>query len=72
MCTAVLLLAIFQVQRVHPVMNPGKGPQGSRSPSRFWAVYTKLLIFQLTEYRRGKWAWKREKEREGGRKGEND
>lgn len=36
------------------IANPGKGPQPKTGfPSRFWGVYTKLAIFNLTEYQRG-------------------
>eukprot|EP00201_Polytomella_parva_P011545 CAMPEP_0175073890 /NCGR_PEP_ID=MMETSP0052_2-20121109/20886_1 /TAXON_ID=51329 ORGANISM="Polytomella parva, Strain SAG 63-3" /NCGR_SAMPLE_ID=MMETSP0052_2 /ASSEMBLY_ACC=CAM_ASM_000194 /LENGTH=325 /DNA_ID=CAMNT_0016341895 /DNA_START=35 /DNA_END=1009 /DNA_ORIENTATION=+ len=43
----------WRVARVATVKNPGRGPQaGQGYPSRFWAVYTKLYIFSLTEYRK--------------------
>ena len=41
---------------MNPVINPGKGPQRDGSPKKFWAVYTKLMVFQLVEYSKGGWA----------------
>lgn len=43
----------WKVKRVPTVMNPGRGPQdGKGYPDKFYAVYTKLYIFQMTEYRK--------------------
>ncbi len=46
------------VRRVDVVRNPGRweasGAAGAASfPPRFWAVYTKLAIFNMTEYGKG-------------------
>ncbi|CAD7702913.1 unnamed protein product [Ostreobium quekettii] len=38
------------VKRVDTVFNPAKGPHPGGFPQRFWAVYTKLSIFNLVEY----------------------
>ena len=45
----------WRVRPVGTIQNPGRWTQTSRHkfPARFWAVYTKLLIFNLTEYERG-------------------
>ena len=45
----------WEVRRVTPIDNPGTwtGSSAKRFPPRFWAVYTKLLIFNLTEYNTG-------------------
>jgi hypothetical protein len=50
----------WRVVRTPPVPNPGTRPGASgRAPSkggypqRFWAVYTKLLVFNMTEYSTG-------------------
>lgn len=44
------------VKRVEAVQNPGLWSQGNKGgntfPARFWAVYTKLLIFSLSSYER--------------------
>eukprot|EP00890_Picochlorum_soloecismus_P001770 jgi/Picsp_1/2594/NSC_00825-R1_plant glycogenin-like starch initiation protein 6 len=45
----------WEVRRVEEVENPGQWEQGNaagRFPRRFWAVYTKLLVFSLDEYER--------------------
>lgn len=43
------------VQQVEAVQNPGRWTQAAsrRFPPRFWAVYTKLLVFNLTQYDTG-------------------
>ena len=48
----------WDVRLVSPIANPGTWthPRGSRKanfPARFWGVYTKLHLFNLTEYERG-------------------
>ena len=45
----------WEVRRVAPIRNPGlwTGSSAKRYPPRFWAVYTKLLIFNLTDYNTG-------------------
>jgi hypothetical protein len=45
----------WEVRRVTPINNPGTwtGSSAKRFPPRFWAVYTKLLIFNLTDYNTG-------------------
>lgn len=45
----------WRVRQVATVHNPGRWTQPSRHkfPARFHAVYTKLLIFNMTEYERG-------------------
>ncbi len=45
----------WKVRRVDALPNPGRWTQDAelRFPPRFWAVYTKLLIFNMTEYARG-------------------
>lgn len=43
----------WRVLRVPQLANPGKGPGLHGFPSRFWGVYTKLLVFKLTQYQRG-------------------
>ena len=45
----------WEVRRVAPINNPGTwtSTSGKRFPPRFWAVYTKLLIFNLTDYNTG-------------------
>jgi len=47
----------WEVRRVAPIRNPGTWTSsgGKRYPPRFWAVYTKLLIFNLTSYNTGAW-----------------
>lgn len=45
----------WEVRRVEEVENPGQWEQGNaagRFPKRFWAVYTKLMVFSLDEYER--------------------
>ncbi len=49
-----------QVRRVDAIRNPGMWQAGGSGggaqkafPPRFWAVYTKLAIFNMTEYSRG-------------------
>ena len=44
----------WKLHHVEAVQNPGKWSQdgGKGFPSRFWGVYTKLLIFNLTSYQR--------------------
>lgn len=46
----------WKVHRVEAITNPGLWSQsnlhGKKFPARFWAVYTKLLIWSLTEYGR--------------------
>lgn len=41
--------------QVDAVQNPGlwTGTASGSFPPRFWAVYTKLLVFNLTQYERG-------------------
>lgn len=54
----------WRVHRVHTIPNPGRWQQGTIArrggasggatfPARFWGVYTKLLVFNLTQYERG-------------------
>ena len=45
----------WEVRRVAPIRNPGTWTSNGakRYPPRFWAVYTKLLIFNLTSYNTG-------------------
>jgi len=41
------------VRNVDTIANPGKGPQSGKGyPARFSAVYTKLTIFNLTQYKK--------------------
>lgn len=39
---------------VETIKNPGKGPQHNGYPKQFSSVYTKLSIFNLTQYNKGK------------------
>ena len=48
----------WEVRLVAAIPNPGRwsrasGHRKSRFPARFWAAYTKLHLFNLTEYERG-------------------
>jgi len=44
----------WKVKTVDTIQNPGKGPQSGKGfPAQFSAVYTKLTIFNLTEYKKG-------------------
>lgn len=51
---ATLHIDGWKLHHVEAVQNPGKWSQngGKGFPGRFWGVYTKLLIFNLTEYER--------------------
>ncbi|CAD7695590.1 unnamed protein product [Ostreobium quekettii] len=42
----------WRVKKVETVSNPAKGPHPGGFPKRFWAVYTKLSIFNMVEYER--------------------
>lgn len=46
----------WKVHRVSTIDNPGRWTQGNtrgkKFPQRFWGVYTKLLVFNLTQYER--------------------
>ncbi|KAK9813431.1 hypothetical protein WJX73_008648 [Symbiochloris irregularis] len=48
----------WDVRIVRPIANPGQwtsqsgGRKGKSFPSKFWAVYTKLYLFNMTEYRK--------------------
>jgi hypothetical protein len=48
-----LALDGWLTRRVAVLPNPGRGPQPSGYPPRFWAVYTKLEVFALEQYQRG-------------------
>jgi hypothetical protein len=45
----------WNVRHVDAIRNPGMwhGSGGAAFPPRFWAVYTKLAIFNMTEYSQG-------------------
>lgn len=62
---ATLVTDGFKVLRSQTVANPGLWSQGnvhgSKFPARFWGVYTKLLIFNMTQYERGEWREKKNK-----------
>lgn len=51
----------WNVRHVDAIRNPGmwraRGADGSGKafPPRFWAVYTKLAIFNMTEYSKREW-----------------
>lgn len=61
----------WEVRRVDAIQNPGMwrasgGEDGDgtaaarqRFPPRFWAVYTKLAIFNMTEYSRGEFCFQK-------------
>lgn len=42
----------WRVKEVDTVMNPNTRDDG-KYPARFWAVYTKLNVFNLVEYEKG-------------------
>ena len=46
----------WNVRHVDAIRNPGMwhGSGGAAFPPRFWAVYTKLAIFNMTEYSQGR------------------
>ncbi|KDD73670.1 hypothetical protein H632_c1943p0, partial [Helicosporidium sp. ATCC 50920] len=49
----ILSLEGWHVRRVSAISNPGRWTGADAAfPPRFWAVYTKLLAFNLTEYTR--------------------
>ena len=47
----------WEVRHVGVVHNPGTWTAKAQTayPTRFWAVYTKLMIFNLTEFSTGAW-----------------
>lgn len=46
----------WKVQIVKTLQNPGLWTQAPDQgfPAKFWAVYTKLLVFNMTEYSKGR------------------
>ena len=42
----------WKVKEVEPVLNPNMRDDG-QFPARFWAVYTKLNVFNMSEYKKG-------------------